>query len=153
MPSNTLADTRAAVRATPRWAGNFVQTLLGSRFFLAVSAIFFIAFLAHVTTAQTRFPPFTRIALSAVGAFAPEAAVPKPELPDEVSVHVQQAAAAGMPYVQAFVTEKILQVRTFYDANPQAVMNTNYIGLGLSAFFFMLALYLLARQGSLRRDM
>jgi hypothetical protein len=151
--SSTLKDTRSALRATPAWAGNFVQTLLGSRFFLAVTAIFFLSFLAHVSTAQERFPPFTRIALSAVSAFAPQAAGPAPALPEEVNAQVQQAVAAGMPYAQAFLTEQVLKVRTYYDAHPQAVVTTNYIGLGVSGLLFMLALYLLARQGSLRRDM
>jgi len=143
--SQTLADTRSALRATPRWAGNFVQTLLGSRFFLAVTALLFVAFLSHVTTAQNRFPPIARISFTQIVSFAPQGE-PRPALPGEVSAQLREVAGAGRPYLQTFVDEQRAKVRAFYADTPDAMMWTNYIGLGLSGFFFMLALYLLARQ-------
>jgi hypothetical protein len=152
MPSSTIADTRAAIRATPKWAGNFLQTLLGSRFFVAVSALFFVAFLAHVTVAQTRFPPISRASFTQIVRFSPQPDA-RPALPDEVAAQAREAAAAGQPYAQRFVGEQVAKVSAFYAANPQAVLYTNYVGLAVSGFFFMLALYLLARQGSLRRNM
>lgn len=151
MPS-TLANTRAALRATPAWTGNFVQMLLGSRFFLAVTALLFVAFLAHVTTAQTRFPPIARVSFTQIVSFAPQGA-PRPALPSEVTAITDDIRAAGRPHVQTFVDAQVAKVQAFYAANPEAMVATNYIGLGISGFFFVLALYLLARQGSLRRDM
>ena len=155
MPSNlssTLAETRAAVRATLNWAAHATQTLLGSRFFVALTGLLFVAFLAHVTVAQTRFPPITRASLTQILGFAPVQA-PRPALPGEVSSRVEEAKRAGQPYIQRFVAAQEAKVAAFYRANPSAVLYTNYVGLGVSGFFFMLGLYLLARQGTLRRDM
>lgn len=143
--SQTLADTRSALRATPKWAGNFVQTLLGSRFFVAVSALLFVAFFSHVMTAQNRFPPITRVSFTQIVSFAPQGE-PRPALPGEVSAQLQEAASAGRPYLDVFIGEQIAKVDAFYASTPEAMMWTNYIGLGVSGFFFLLALFLLTRQ-------
>ena len=140
--ASTFQDTRSAIAATPAWLGHAVQTLIGSRFFVAVSGIFFIAFLAHVTSAPDRFPPFTSVNFLGIVGFAPDLGT-APQLPSQVSEQVGKAANAGLPYLQDFFAK-------FMAGHPQATAYGNYLGLGLSAFFLLLGLYLLARQESRR---
>lgn len=140
--ASTFQDTRAAIRATPAWLGHAAQTLIGSRFFVAVSGIFFIAFLAHVTFAPNRFPPITSVNLLRITGFAPDLG-PAPQLPSQVSAQVGNATQAGLPYVQDFIAK-------FMAGHPEATLYGNYIGLGVSALFLLLGLYLLARQESRR---
>ncbi len=138
--ASTFQDTRSAIRATPAWLGHAIQTLIGSRFFVAVSGIFFIAFLAHVTSAPDRFPPFTTVNFLGIVGFAPDLGT-APQLPSQVSEQAGKAAEAGLPYVQDFIAK-------FMAGHPEATMYGNYLGLALSALFLLLGLYLLARQES-----
>lgn len=140
--ASTFLDTRSALRATPAWLGHAVQTLVGSRFFVAVSGIFFIAFLAHVTTAPDRFPPFTSVNFLGIVGFAPDLG-PAPQLPSQIGEQAGKAMSAGIPYLQDLFT-------SFMAGHPQATMYGNYLGLAVSALFLLLGLYLLARQESSR---
>ena len=140
--ASTLQDTRSAIRATPAWLANATRTLIGSRFFVAVSGIFFIAFLAHVTSAPDRFPPFTPVNFLGIVGFAPDLGE-RPQLPSQVSEQVGKAADAGLPYLQEFAARLLA-------GNPEMVIYGNYIGLAISAVFLLLGLYLLAQQESRR---
>lgn len=144
-PRLALRETRSALKATPAWLSGATHTLLGSRFFVAVSALFFVAFLAHVTTAQTRFPPITRVSFSQIVSFAPTPA-PAPDLPPEVLEKLAEARRAGEPAAQRYVEEGVGKVGAYYAAHPEAVARSNYVGLVVSGLFLMLALYMLARQ-------
>lgn len=140
--ASTLQDTRSALRATPAWLGHAIQTLVGSRFFVAVSGIFFISFLAHITSAPDRFPPFTSVNFLGIVGFAPDLG-PAPQLPSQVSEQVGNATNAGLPYAQDFLTK-------FLAGHPETVPLGNFIGLAVSALCLLLGLYLLARQESRR---
>ncbi len=140
--ASTFQDTRSAIRATPAWLGHAAQTLVGSRFFVAVSGIFFIAFLAHVTSAPDRFPPFTSVNFLGIVGFAPDMGA-APQLPSQVSEQAGNAAQAGLPYLQDAFAK-------FMTGHPEATVYGNYLGLGVSAFFLLLGVYLLARQESRR---
>ena len=153
--ASTFQQTRSAIGATPGWLAHATQTLIGSRFFVAVFGVLFIAFLAHVTTAPDRLPPITRVDIVRMIGFAPPVA-PAPELlPSDARAQAEKAAAAakraGLPYVQPYITKARTAVTTYREGHPQAVFHANCIGLGLSSFFLLLGLYLLARQESTRR--
>ena len=136
--ASTFQETRSAIRATPAWVGHALQTLVGSRFFVAVSGIFFIAFLAHVTSAPDRFPPLTSVNFLGIVGFAPDLGA-APQLPSAVSEQVGNATSAGLPYVQDFISR-------FMAGHPEATVYGNYLGLAISALSLLLGLYLLARQ-------
>lgn len=143
--ASIVKDTFSALGRTPGWLAGAAQTLLGSRFSVGTSGLFFVAFLAHVTNAPERFPPINRVAISSLLGFAPpvEAA---PALPTEVSEQARAAAEAGTPYVQSWVDEARIGVANYLGANPDAVVWGNYTGLAISSVVFLLSLYLLARQ-------
>lgn len=142
---DTAKATFAALRRTPAWAGNAVHTLLGSRFFVATSGLFFTAFLGHVTFASTRFPPVTKVSFTNVLGFAPDVGS-APAVPGVVSAQAQQAVSAGIPYVQPYLDQARIAIATYFNTTPDAVVWGNYAGLIISGAFFMLGLYLLARQ-------
>ena len=152
--ASTFQQTRSAFAATPRWLAHATQTLIGSRFFVAVFGVFFIAFLAHVTTAPDRLPPITKVDIVRMVGFAPPIA-PAPDLPSEVREQAETAAAAAktasVPYIQPYIAKAKQAVETYREGHPQAIFYANCIGLGLSSFFLLLGLYLLARQESRRR--
>ena len=142
---DTAKATFTALGKTPAWAGNALHTLLGSRFFVATSGLFFIAFLGHVTFASTRFPPITKVALGNVLGFAPDVGS-APAVPGVVSTQAQNAVNAGIPYVQPYIDQARIAIAAYFNTTPDAVVWGNYAGLVISGLFFMLGLYLLARQ-------
>ena len=148
--ASTFQQTRSAIRATPAWFANVGQTLIGSRFFVAVFGVFFIAFLAHVTTAPDRLPPITKVDIVRMIGFAPPIQ-PAPDLPSQVREQAEKAAHAGLPYVQPYLDKAGAAVSAYRSAHPEANFQANCIGLGLSSFLLLLGLYLLARQESRRR--
>ena len=137
---STFQETRSAIRATPAWVGHAVQSLVGSRFFVGVSGIFFISFLSHVTSAPDRLPPFRTAHFMSVMGFAPNVGA-APALPTEVSDQARSAADAGIPYVTDFVDG-------FVAGHPQAITHANIAGLTISAICLLIGLYMLARQES-----
>jgi hypothetical protein len=143
------AQTWGAVKATPGWLWGAAHTLMGSRFFVAVSALSFTAFFAHVTNAPTRFPPITVASVPAMLGFAPPVEA-RPLAPDEVREQAGRAAEAGIPYVQPYIDSAREAIAGYFGANTEAVVAGNYLGLALSGFALVLGLYLLARQ-ELRR--
>jgi hypothetical protein len=147
--ASIVQDTFAAIGKTPAWLGNAAHTLFGSRFFVATSALFFVAFLGAVTFADHRFPPITKVSFLSVVGFAP-AAPPPPQAPGEISGHVQQAVDAGVPYIQPYVDQARVTVAAYFHTNPDAVVWGNYAGLVLSGLCFIIGLYLLARQETRR---
>ena len=148
--ASTFQQTRSAIGATPGWLAHATQTLIGSRFFVAVFGVFFIAFLAHVTTAPDRLPPITKVDIVRMVGFAPPVAPAPDLLPSEARARAEQAAAAakkaGLPYAQPYIAKARAAVTTYREGHPQAVFQANCIGLGISSFFLLLGLYLLARQ-------
>lgn len=149
--ASTFQQTRSAIAATPGWIAHAIQTLLGSRFFVAVLGVFFIAFLAHVTTAPDRLPPITRVDLVRIAGFAPPVGPAPDLLPSQAKEDAERLARSGVPYLQPYLNKAKAAATTYQEAHPQAIFYANCIGLGLSSFFLLLGLYLLARQESTRR--
>lgn len=127
--------------------GRGVQTLLGSRFFVAVSALTMTAFLAHVLNAPERFPQFAVLSFQTMGILPP--LPPAPDLP-QVGATVKEAAhgaaQAGLPYLQAWLAEQGAKVKAYFAANPGSVVIGNYVGLVLSGAALGIGTYLLAQQ-------
>jgi hypothetical protein len=143
--ASIVKDTFAALGRTPGWLANAAHTLMGSRFFVATSGLFFVAFLGHVTFASHRFPPITKVAIAPLLGFAPPLET-APEVPGVVSEQARLAADAGIPYLQPYIDQARTAVATFFGTTPDAVVWGNYTGLALSGVFFILGLYLMARQ-------
>lgn len=124
-----------------------IQTLLGSRFFVAVSALTMTAFLAHVLTAPERFPQFAVLSFQTMGILPPLPPAPDlPQLNGTAKDAVQGATSAGLPYVQAFLAEQGAKVKAYFAANPGSVVIGNYVGLLLSGAALGVGTYLLAQQ-------
>ncbi|MDX2152338.1 MAG: hypothetical protein SFV54_16490, partial [Bryobacteraceae bacterium] len=110
----------------------------------------FVAFLAHVKNAPERFPPITKVSISAMLGFAPAVEAP-PAAPDAVADQARQAVDAGIPYLQPYVDSARQSVAAFFGTNADAVAFANLTGLVVSGLFFLLGLYLLARQETTMR--
>ena len=149
--ASTFQQTRSAIGATPGWLAHATQTLIGSRFFVAVLGVFFIAFLAHVTTAPDRLPPIAKVDIVRLVGFAPPIAPAPDLLPSEARAEAERIAQSGVPYLQPYLTKAGAAVTTYRDTHPQAIFHANCIGLALSSVFLLLGLYMLARQESTRR--
>jgi hypothetical protein len=143
-------DTFSAIGRTPAWLGQAAHTLVGSRFFVALSGLFFVAFFAHVTSASDRFPPITKFSFASVLGFAPPIE-DRPLAPDEVRTQAQNALNAGMPYAQPYIDQAKDAVVAYFSANKDAVVAGNYVGLIVSLICLITGLYLLARQELRRR--
>jgi hypothetical protein len=137
--------TLGAIRSTPGWAVNAVHTLMGSRFFVGVTGLFFVAFLGHVRFASERFPPVTTVSFTHVLGFAP-AVEQRPLAPDEVRTQAAAAAEAAKPYAQDWYGALSQRVADYFGAHSDAVVAGNYMGLTISGVLFLIGLYLLARQ-------
>lgn len=123
------------------WSGNVVHVLLGSRFFVALSGVTFITFLAHALNAGDRPPAMEFFNLQAVfGAFLPP---PPPDvLPEVARAQAQEAAKAGLPH--------LMQAIDSYFAKPENARAFNIGGLVVSSIFLAWSVYLLARRQALR---
>jgi hypothetical protein len=127
--------------------GLALQGLIGSRFFVGLSAAFLTAFLAHVLIAPERFPQFMALNFQTMGILPP--LPPAPDLPELSGVAkdaAQGAVQAGLPYVQQFFAATGAKISAWFAANPQAVVIGNYAGLVVSGGFLALGATLLARQ-------
>jgi hypothetical protein len=127
--------------------GKGVQTLVGSRFFVGVSALTMTAFLAHVLNAPDRFPQFAVINFQTMGILPPPPPGPDlPQLGETARAAVDGAKAAGLPYLQAWLDVQSAKAGAWFAAHPGAVVLGNHIGLAVSGMTTLLGAYLLARQ-------
>lgn len=134
--------TISALKATPAWLGNAAHVLIGSRFYVAVSGMFFLSFMAHLFSAPTRFPPFVDInplAFAGLGADLGPDLGAAPALPGEVETRAQSAAETGLGYAGNWL-------HAYFAEDSQRIVHANQAGLVISGIALLLGLWLMTRQ-------
>jgi hypothetical protein len=131
-----------------------VRQLVGSRFFVALSALSFVAFLSHAVFAPERFPPMAPLSPALWGlAPAPppvsEFVELQPGIQQAAGEKAREALAAGIPYAPGAAQwlYTALANAAFGGDFGRTTRFLNYIALGAWSALLWWSIYLLARRG------